>query len=85
MVARAWGSWARIQSRVSGANGVRTPPGTAQAWWIRRPPSRSITCCPNWRRPMPPRASSGSAAISPKMLRRAGSLDQPSNQSGLLR
>ncbi len=40
---------------------------------------------PNWRRRMPARASSGSAAIRPKMLRVAGSLSKPSMKSGALR
>ena len=65
--------------------GERTPPGTAQAEWILRPANSSMICWPNWRRRMPARASSGSAAIRPNTLRLAGSLSQPSRKSGLLR
>ena len=40
---------------------------------------------PNCRSRMPPRASSRSAAIRPKMFRRAGSLSKPRSRSGELR
>ena len=72
-------------SRPSRASAARTPPGTDQAGWIFLPPSSSMISWPNWRRRMPRRASSGSAAIRPKMFRPAGSLSMPRSRSGPLR
>ena len=46
------------------------------------PPSISMISWPNWRRRMPPRASSGSAAIRPKTLRLAGSAVPAEQQVG---
>ena len=40
---------------------------------------------PNWRRRIPPRASSGSSFIRPKMFRVAGSASMPRSRSGPLR
>ena len=74
-----------MAARPASVNGCRTPPGTDQSGWTFLPPSRSITSWPNCRSRMPPRASSRSAAISPKMLRRAGSLSKPRIRSGELR
>ena len=84
-MSKASGNMRFIWSRFSAFNGSRTPPGTAQAGWMLRPPSKRMTSWPNWRRRMPLRATLGYCWIKPMMLRWTGSLSMPSNRSGALR
>ncbi len=72
-VPSASGKPARRCSRPSAVSPVATPPGTAQAGWIRFPATVAMRSCPHLLSRIPSRASSGRAAAIPSRFRVAGS------------